>query len=139
MFGTNVVAIVLGSSLNFFMAGVRGKQATPRLWAQRLVIVLALVCAGLCVPLASYLVSKVSRAAPIEKELQITLTDKEFRVVSVKMIKEKTQPDYLEIHLEGPGFPSGGLVEQFRVIARKRYGDDVKIRIRVTLARDVTS
>lgn len=139
LFGANVVAIVLGSSLNFFMAGVRGKQATPRLWAQRLVIVLALVCAGLCVPLASYLVSKVSRAAPIEKELQITVTDKEFKVVSVKMIKKKKGSDYLEIHLEGPGFPPGGLVEQFRVIARKRYGDDVKIRIRVTLARDVTS
>ncbi len=60
------MAIVLGSALNFLMAGVRGKQSTPRLWAQRLVIVLALVCAGLCVPLAFVLVSKLSRSAPIE-------------------------------------------------------------------------
>ncbi|NNJ86391.1 MAG: DUF389 domain-containing protein [Akkermansiaceae bacterium] len=139
LFGTNVVAIVLGSALNFLIAGVRGKQSTTRIWAQRLIIVMALACAGLCMPLASYLVSKVSHTAPIEKELQSTFKGNDFQVVSVQMIRHKQQPDYLEIHLEGPGFPPGGVVEQFRSIARNRYGNDVKIRVKVSLARDVTS
>ena len=137
LFGTNVVAIILGSALNFFMAGIRGNKSTPRLWSRRLVIVLTLVCAGLCVPLASVLISKISRSAPIEKKLSTALANDEFSVVSAKMIKPLKGDKYLEIHLEGPDFPSDEITAAFREIAAKRYGADTEIRIRMTLMRKV--
>lgn len=140
LFGTNVVAIVLGSSLNFFIAGVRGKQATPRLWAQRLVILLALVCAGLFVPLASVLVSKLSRAEPIEHDISGALEKQGgYRVVSVYLTRGKADGGEKQvlIHLEGEGFPTQSIMKQLRRIAVKHYGEDVKVRIQMTLVKEV--
>ncbi|MGJ8676408.1 MAG: DUF389 domain-containing protein [Akkermansiaceae bacterium] len=137
LFGTNVVAIVLGSGLNFFLAGIRGKKSTPRLWSRRLVIVLTLVCAGLCVPLASVLISKIPRSAPIEKSLSSALTGDEFSIIAVKIINPIVGNEYLEIHLEGPDFPSDATMEAFRNIAAERYGDGTEIRIRMTFVRKV--
>lgn len=141
LFGTNVVAIVLGSALNFLMAGVRGKQATPRLWAQRLVIVLALVCAGLCVPLASALVSKIPRSVPIEQDLVKVVQADGYSVVSARVIRpdgERRGRRQLEIHLEGPGFPLEEVIKKLRTVVVRRYGKDIKIRLRMTLAQDIS-
>ncbi len=60
LFGTNVVAIVFGSGLNFYGAGVRGRSGVSGLWSRRLFIVFALLCVGLAVPLTSSLLTSIS-------------------------------------------------------------------------------
>lgn len=146
LFGANVVAIVLGSALNFMLAGVKGKQASAQLWAQRLAIMLALTCAGLSVPLASVLVSKASRVKPIEEMFQSQLDRQKpsyslnqslkFHVLNVRLMNDEDQGRHLEINLEGPGFPDEATVSMLHEIARERYGEGVKIRIRISLLRE---
>ncbi len=66
------------------------------------------------------------------------LSSSEYRVLSIRMVKMPAGGSQLEIHLEGPSFPSDSIVAELRAIAHKRHGEDVKIKIRMTLARDVT-
>ena len=145
LFGTNVVAIVLGSALNVMIAGVRGKKDDSQLWAHRLAIVLALVCAGLSVPLASVLVSKASSADPIEEsvrevmESEVLGVDAQYRLISAKLKRDADTGSWVEIHLEGPEFPPKEVAEKFQRAVQKRHGKGVKTRIRMTLVRDVTS
>ncbi len=145
LFGTNVVAIVLGSALNFVIAGVRGKKDDSQLWAHRLAIVLALVCAGLSVPLASMLISKASRADPIEESVQEVMDseilgdDMQYRLIYAKLRRDKAIGSWVEIHLEGPEFPPEKVAEKFRRAVQERHGKGVKTRIRMTLVRDVVS
>ena len=136
LFGTNVVAIVLGSALNFFIAGIRGKKSTAQIWARRLAIIFALVCAGLSVPLASVLVSKASRTAPVVQQVKNALDGTDYQLVSVRLLRKANEQKKLEIHLEGPGFPDEAMRERLQAITSQRYGDTVVMRIRVTLARD---
>ncbi|BDS08634.1 hypothetical protein NT6N_36740 [Oceaniferula spumae] len=143
LFGTNVVAIVLGSSLNFLLAGVRGKKDAAQLWAQRLAIVLALICAGLTVPLASVLISKASKTSPIEKTLTEILQDKDlpqagdYRLISAKLNRKGNSGGWVEIHLEGPDFPPPALAKRIQTAVHERRGKGVKTRIRMSLIRDV--
>lgn len=60
LFGTNVVAIVFGSALNFYAAGIRGRSGSSGIWSRRVFIVVALVCVGLSVPLTSSLIGTIA-------------------------------------------------------------------------------
>jgi len=139
LFGTNVVAIVLGSALNFLMAGVRGKKTTPRVWARRLAIALALVGIGMSVPLASVLVSRASSVVSIEQSLREQLDLNHYQLLSSQLSRKPGGGRQLDIYLEGPEFPSAEVIAALRSIAEERYGDDVKMRIRLSLARDVNT
>ncbi|MBK1855888.1 DUF389 domain-containing protein [Verrucomicrobiaceae bacterium 5K15] len=145
LFGTNVVAIVLGSAMNFLIAGVRGKKDAAQLWAQRLAIVLALVCAGLTVPLASVLVSKAAKTNPIERSIAEVLVAsdlpaaQDYRLLSTQFHRKKNQSGVMEIHLEGPGFPPPELAQSIQRAVEKSRGKGVKTRIRMSLIRDVSS
>ncbi len=133
LFGTNVVAIVLGSSLNFMIAGVRGRQAAPRLWARRLAIVLALACAGLSVPLASVLVSKASPKVPVEQTMKAALEDSGYGLLRVQMARAEDGGRQLDLYLQGPGFPDREITEKLRQIAVSRYGNEVELFIHIDL------
>jgi len=143
LFGTNVVAIVLGSALNFVLAGVRGKQDNSQLWAQRLAIVLALVCAGLTVPLASVLLSKASQTDPIEQSVMTALElgsseeAEAYRLISTKLQRSGNSGSVVEIHLEGPEFPSLEMAQRLEREVKDKYGNSAKTRIRMTFVREV--
>jgi len=65
LFGTNVVAIILGSSINFWIAGIRGRSTNSSggIWALRTWMTLVVVLASLCIPLGSFLVSNIKPLA----------------------------------------------------------------------------
>jgi len=68
LFGTNIVAIVLGAGLNFTLAGISGNHKKGA-WGRRSLIALVLVCLGLAVPLTSGLLSRLSRSEKLEKAI----------------------------------------------------------------------
>ncbi len=144
LFGTNVVAIVLGSALNFMIAGVRGKQDGSQLWARRLTIMLALICAGLTVPLASVLLSKASNFDPIEESINEVLLAEglaeggRYKLISAKLKRDNTSGSWVEIHLEGPSFPPKEIAEKWRNAVKERHGEGVKTKIRMTLIEELT-
>ncbi len=58
LFGTNVVAVILGAALNFILAGIYGQGRTGE-HGRRFIIILALACLGLAVPLTSVLLRNI--------------------------------------------------------------------------------
>lgn len=74
LFGTNIVAIVLGAGLNFMLAGISGNHKAGA-WGKRSLIVLVLVCLGLAVPLTSVLLSRLSTSEQLEEAIQEELPD----------------------------------------------------------------
>ena len=141
LFGTNVVAIVLGAGLNFFVAGVRGKQGDSQIWAHRLAIVLALVCVVLIAPLTSVLVGKASNDESIVESVQEVMMSSqggdEYRLISAAVRREDGDDNWIEIHLEGPQFPSEEITSKLSSVVQERYGKGVKTKIRMTLVKDV--
>ena len=74
LFGTNIVAIVLGAGLNFMLAGISGNHKAGA-WGRRSLIVLVLVCLGLAVPLTSVLLSRLSTSEQLEDAIQRDLPE----------------------------------------------------------------
>lgn len=142
LFGTNVVAIVLGSAMNFLMAGVKGaRQAASRVWARRLSIVLALICAGLAVPLASVLLGKAGGGDTLREEVEGVLQGSRFRLTRVQTLREAEGRRVLEIRLEGPEMPAEAVTDRLRALALERYqktGEKVpEIRIRLDWVKEL--
>ena len=58
LFGTNVVTVILGAAVNFWLAGLRGRGEGGE-WRRRILIVLMLACVGCAVPLTFYLLENL--------------------------------------------------------------------------------
>lgn len=130
LFGTNIVAIVLGAGLNFLLAGIRGKQKTGE-WGRRGMIALVLLCFGLAVPLTSVLLSRLSRSPELESVVQEVIPD------SAKLVSlnRRTGGGY-EITLESPSPLPDGVIVDLKKVIEEREGRDVKIRMRTHLIRE---
>jgi len=86
LFGANVVAIVVGAAMNFYLAGIRGyKSDNSSIWSRRFFIAFTLMMAGLIVPLTSVLIERI--AGPVEVE-QVLAKQAENYDIKVKR-KEK--------------------------------------------------
>ena len=77
LFGTNVVAVVLGASLNFILAGIRG-QGKAGDAGRRLIFLFALACLGLAVPLSSVLLDNIPQ---LEARLAVGVSKEEVELV----------------------------------------------------------
>ncbi len=123
LFGTNVVAVVLGAGINFYLAGIRGKHRSGE-WARRGMISLVLICAGLVVPLSSVLFSTLSRSAAIEKKMKETLPEG----VKIQSVTKMTGGGY-EILIESASVPEKEILEKLQTVA----GEGTKVKIRTNL------
>jgi uncharacterized hydrophobic protein (TIGR00271 family) len=136
LFGTNVVAIVLGAAANFFFAGIRGRSAGG-LWAQRLFIVFALTCAGLAVPLTSVLVGKVTEPRMMERSLSEVAAKGGYRLLSLQKLRVGGEK-LVRIEIAGPQAPSGELIEALRKAAETQSKEQVKLRVRTLLEQEIS-
>jgi uncharacterized hydrophobic protein (TIGR00271 family) len=132
LFGTNVVAIVLGAAMNFFAAGIRGHRERSGLWSRRLVIGLALLCGGLAIPLTSILVGNVTEPRVLERSLGKVAEEGGYRLM--KLRKTRDGPVRLiDIELAGAGAPDNALVAELKEIAESVTNRSVKLRVRTLL------
>ena len=129
LFGTNVVAIVLGAAANFFAAGIRGRSG---LWSRRLVIVLMLLCAGFAIPLTSILLGKVTTPRLLEQGLSAVAEEDGYRLLKLRRTGTGGET-LIIIELAGPEAPSAGLVEQLKEAAERKTGREVHLRVRTLL------
>jgi len=137
LFGTNVVAIVIGSALNFFLAGIRGRGAAAGGWAKRTAILFALVMAGLVVPLSSALVSKVAGAAEVEKVLLDKGEEMGVRVMSVQRVRYEGGVQVIEVVVEAEEPVSAETVRAFQVAAERVVDGDVRVRVVTRLVSEM--
>ena len=129
LFGTNVVAIVLGAAANFFAAGIRGKSGV---WSRRLVIVLMLLCAGLAIPLTSILLGKVTAPRLLEQELTQVAEAEGYRLLKLSR-SGLGSGALVEIELAGPGAPTEELVGRLKKAAEEQTEGVVRLRVRTLL------
>ena len=137
LFGTNVVAIVLGAAANFFAAGIRGRSGASGLWSRRLFISLMLVCAALTIPLTSILVGKVTAPRILEQGISRVAEEEGYRLVKLRRFQRDGEA-VLDLELAGPKPPSPELMEKLRTTAAKKTGRPIGLRIRTLLESELT-
>lgn len=145
LFFTNVVCIILGSSITFFAAGIRyNKKRAQNRWVQQAYIGLIVALSLLIIPLSSTLFSKItSRLSPV---VQLDGREK-YREVINNIIEENpdegmiSQPKLdiskdkktISITVEVKKLPSRDLVTKFEKAIFDKLGKEVKIRIIPTI------
>ncbi|MBK1791877.1 DUF389 domain-containing protein [Persicirhabdus sediminis] len=138
LFGTNVVAIVLGSACNFYSAGVRGRSATDHLLSRRIFIGFTLIGIGLMVPLTSILASKVAQPLSSSTMLHDVLDDHGYHLVSARRTRENGDL-MVVIVVEGAQPVDATVLSQLKVIAQEYYKQEVRLKVstRLVLESDV--
>jgi uncharacterized hydrophobic protein (TIGR00271 family) len=150
LFGTNLVAIVLGATLCLRVLGVMGPKG-PRLWRRRVMFGLASAAGLLILPLGSVLFSAVSEqlptratvARPLREALTKALTASGATLVRAERPKgESGQHVQLDVEVESRVPLSDADLAGLAQAARTVLKTSVVVRVRtslVSLASSVTS
>ena len=139
LFGTNVVAIVLGSAMNFFMAGIRGKDGQSSAWAKRTMIVFTLVMFGLMVPLSSVIVKQLAGGDDITELFENIADEGGMLVSSVKKMPYKAGEQVVEVTIDSTSAVSAEMVSQLQNAANAHSTRRLKVRVITRLVRDSDS
>ena len=124
LFGTNVVAIVVGATIAFYSFGLRGR-AQQRMWVHRTFIALVVTMLVLAVPLSAYLWS-LAQQSPTGLTLNVreVVEPSGFRLVHLEH-----DGDVLEMKLQGADKPSPRLLKELDDAVTKQFGRHVVIRV----------
>ncbi len=134
LFGTNVVAIVLGSAAVWYSAGIRGRR-NERLWARRTLAALVLVVAALALPLGSYLYSLVRRdVSGFGDAVGARVTAAGYRLVATTRSE-----GVIEVLVRGATPAGPALARDLAAQARERLGEPVTVRLVTQLTSEATS
>lgn len=149
LFGTNVVAIVLGAAVSFYGAGIRGRKGSGMaLWVKRTIFGLAVCLAVLAVPLGSVIVGRVLEnqqlrdgravSAELRDDIEAVLRIHEPGSVLEKIEVKRAlggRLEVVELRVSGPvgvGEEGFGAVEK---AVRAEVGAGVRVRLRTELVR----
>ena len=147
LFGTNVVAIILGAALNFLIAGIRGSDRVSRgrLWSRRIMAALVVCLAALCLPLGSAILERVidpdgARLTSLidgglERQIESQVGDLKVDSIAWHAASGSTdRSPTLEVILAGPNPPEKQVTEKVAAVVRTSGGvpakTDVVIRYR---------
>lgn len=137
LFGTNVVAIVLGSAANFFFAGIRGKVSQSNLWARRVAILFTLFMLGLMVPLSSAVLKQVSGGDDMRNVLEKLGDSHGYTVSRVKKVpSSRPGLQILEITVDALEPVSGEMVRAFQASAQQHSKRAVRVRVITRLVHE---
>ncbi len=136
LFGTNLVAIVLGAAATFRIVGVHAsREQGARLWVRRVLLALVVALCALTVPLVSALVSAV---APGDAS-RIVVTDR-LRVAIERRVEQDPALTYvtvetsragpeLEVLVAARGAPPADLADHLAIAAREVVGRPVQVHV----------
>lgn len=141
LFATNVVAIILGSSMNFWVAGIRGKSADGggALWTRRIWMTLIVLMASLCIPLGSFLVSNLpspkvdvlrERVEPIVERVVRTQPDMRLEDVVISEDEDKLLVDVTVLSTE---VTPQAVVDQMIERLKLEHEGRVEVRVRTLM------
>ena len=145
LFFTNVVCIILGSSITFFAAGIRyNKKRTSNRWVQQAYIGLILALSILVIPLSSTLVSKITtKLSPVVKldgrEKYETIINRIIEenpdqgVISAPNLKISKDKETITVNFEATKLPTKELVTKIEQTIFEKLEKKVKIRIIPTI------
>lgn len=158
LFVTNVVAIVLGTAVNLFAAGVRGsRKPSPQsrpLWARRALLALVAVGLLLTLPLGSVIVAEMvekknrvlNRQLPQELRpgLELILGGGQpdldrVSIDALRRLESEGGQMVLEIDLSAPTAPAPEQIREAAKAARDFFRKPVIVRVRTTLVSEAAS
>ncbi len=139
LFGTNVVAIVIGAALSLYGGGIRPKrlQAGERPWARYALVLLLVAAAALSIPLGAGLVTTLRGAAALPTADRVALEESVHawgaRVRRATWVS--SEPAILQVVVEGPTKPTPG---QLRELKKQLtvLGGKFKLRVKTELVVD---
>ena len=126
IFGTNIVAILLGVGLNFMLAGISGIHKAGA-WGRRSLIILILICLGLAFPLTSVLLSRLS-----SERLELAIGKELFeggRLFSVSRLRGGG----FEVKAESEVAVAKGLATEIAETSAKIEGKEEPVKVRTEL------
>jgi len=129
LFGTNVVAIVIGAACNFFVAGVRGKSSSGSAWGQRLFITLALCMAGLFVPLSSTIVQKIVGVKDAREVIISELESKGIKAIKIDLQSGDDGVKPIEIHIDENIYFTSSMLNELQMIVESESKSKVSLRL----------
>jgi uncharacterized hydrophobic protein (TIGR00271 family) len=141
LFATNVVCIILGSSVAFFAGGVRARaeQKQSTRWVQRTVLGLVLAMILFSVPLGTVIYdqfkqrSSVKLSKPLRAELKETLhTQLQARIIRTHTA-HRNGGLVIELWIRSPKAPDHALTNELADIALKHLKSRVRVRIETEL------
>lgn len=126
LFGTNLVAIVLGAATIFRLMGVHGAggERSARLWVRRMILGLVLAMLCLAVPLVNGLVETIARdraTVQVTEGLRVSLekeVEKEAGFHFVTVQRSRSGADDLEVIVASERDPGKTLAENLSKVAR---------------------
>jgi uncharacterized hydrophobic protein (TIGR00271 family) len=123
LFGTNVVAIIIGSALVLHLVGIRAAPTSaPRIWASRTLLVLFLLFVVLAVPLSSVIIGRISlrHTQSVEQLVRVELESAENCFVQKVFIHETDERVAVGVMVMGsePVTPAQRQALQKRINAR---------------------
>jgi len=142
LFGTNVVAIVIGAALSFWGGGIRASErvTTRVLWTRRILIALLATLGLLVLPLGGTLVSAwAERHAPAEIPLVTgklrralethlsTSVDGEAWIRTIEGRRDAEGGGILEVEIASTAPPPEALADELAAIARGTLSEKVRI------------
>ena len=135
LFGLNVVAIVVGASLNFYLAGIRGKTNIGK-WSQQLSLFLAIAMLGLAVTFSFGLWDKFSQTAELKDTLKDSLSHDGVEVTDVK--KGRYEDGLLEItvYTESAVPLSDDTVDEMKRKIQNKLEKKIKLKVRTILVKE---
>ena len=146
LFGTNVVAIILGAAASFYAGGVRAKRESnaQRRWVKLALLSLVLIVAALSVPLASLLVSQPRRTAQppeVSQSLrggveQFLKSEKPRRLLGLRHFYENGK-EVVEVRLSAPNPPNQAWVQRLSKVVRAHASEAAVVRVKTELATEV--
>lgn len=138
LFGTNVVAIVLGGAFNFYLAGIRGrKKAEGGVWSNRFLIVLTLVMAGLLVPLTSVLIERIAGPVEIEEALIECAVDFDLEVLRVQRSNHLDGLPLIDITVESAVPVTESVMQSIKQAIEERTREEVHLRVKTILVTEM--
>jgi uncharacterized hydrophobic protein (TIGR00271 family) len=137
LFGTNLVAIVLGAATAFWVLGIRGNRhrGRRRLWARRAVLGLILMVLVLSFPLASTLIGRLTeRRDPFHQLLADRVAElmPSATVESVEPVRVGAG-NALVVRMASPGPAPVGLAAELADLLRRHAGTEVRVRVETRL------
>lgn len=138
LFGTNVVAIVVGAAFNFYLAGIRGKKKdVSGLWSRRFFIALTLVMAGLIVPLTSVLIERVAGPVEVEEVLNQQADHYGIKVIRVQKSTHLDGLPLIELTLESAQPVEDRIIKRLKRAVEKAMGEEIHLRVRTVLVKEL--
>ncbi len=135
LFGTNVVAIVLGAGVSFFFAGVRGNQNATGVWSKRMGSIFLIVLIGLVIPLSSVFM-KQRDCRGLESRLGVVLDQYDVCIVDARLSESKGNRALLELTLEAPEVISAQRVSELAQEAQLYLKRDVRLVVKTVLVAE---